>query len=68
MRDRTAFERLRDKKVIINRSVLNQADVREFAREAGVNIFFTIPAVNDREQNNYINDLLIKLGIVSGKK
>ena len=68
MRDRTAFERLKSKKVIINKSVLSQADVKEFAREAGVNIFFTIPAINDREESEYISDLLIKLGIVKGKK
>jgi hypothetical protein len=68
MRDRTAFERLKDKKVIINRSVLSPADVKEFAREAGVNIFFTIPAVNDREESQSISDLLVKLGMVKPKK
>jgi MinD superfamily P-loop ATPase len=68
MRDRKAFERLRDKKVIINRSVLSQADVREFAREAGINIFYMVPAINDREESQYINELLIKLGMVKGKK
>jgi hypothetical protein len=68
MRDRKVFERLRDKKVIINRSVLSQADVREFAREAGINIFYMVPAINDREESQYINELLIKLGMVKGKK
>ena len=68
MRDRTAFERLKSKKVIINKSVLSQADIKEFAREAGVSIFYSIPAVNDREDSEYINELLVKLGIVKGKK
>lgn len=68
MRDRKIFERIKDKKVIINRSVLNQADVREFAREAGINIFYTIPAVNDRENSQYINELLEKLGMVKAKR
>ncbi len=68
MRDRKVFERIRDKKVIINRSVLSQADVKEFAREAGINIFYTIPAVNDRENSQYINELLEKLGMVKSKR
>ena len=68
MRDRTAFERLKNKKVIINKSVLSPADVKEFAREAGVNIFYTMPTVNDREESDNISELLVKLGLVRGKK
>ena len=68
MRDKTAFDKIKDKKIVINRSVLNNADVKEFAREAGVNIFFTLPALNDREDSSYISDLLVKLGMVKGKK
>ena len=67
MRDRTAFERLKNKKVIINKSVLSPADVKEFAREAGVNIFYTLPTVNDREDSDYISELLGKLGMIAGK-
>ena len=67
MRDKHSFERIRDKKIVINRSVLNNADIKEFAREAGVNIFFTLPTLNDREDSNIIGDLLVKLGMVKGK-
>lgn len=67
MRDKNSFERIRDKKIVINRSVLNNADIKEFAREAGVNIFFTLPTLNDREDSNIIGDLLVKLGMVKGK-
>ena len=68
MRDKKAFERIKNKKIVINRSVLNNADLKEFAREAGVNIFFSLPAINDREDSEYISDLLVKLGMVSKKK
>jgi hypothetical protein len=68
MRDKGAFERIRDKKIVINQSVLSNADVKEFAREAGVNIFCTLPEINDREESAPVNELLIKLGMVKGKK
>jgi hypothetical protein len=68
MRDKQAFQRIRDKKIVINRSVLNSADVKEFAREAGVNIFFTLPTLNDREDSDVISELLVKLGMVKPKK
>ena len=68
MRDKAAFNKIKDKKIVINRSVLNNADLREFAREAGVNIFFSLPAINDREDSEYISDLLVKLGMVQKKK
>ena len=68
MRDKNAFERIKDRKIVINRSVLNDADIREFAREAGVNIFYSLPAINDREDSKYISDLLVKLGMVQKSK
>ncbi len=65
MRDRGAFAKLKDKKIIINRCVLNDADIREFAREAMINIFYTLPVLNDREMSNEIDNLLKKIGIIS---
>ena len=68
MRDKNAFNKIKDKKIVINRSVLSNADVKEVAREAGVNVFFTLPALNDREDASAISELLVKLGMVKGKK
>ena len=64
LRDRNIFSKLKDKKVIINRSVLNEADVNEFSKEAGINIFSTLPAINDRELSEDISQLLLKLGMI----
>ena len=64
MRDRTIFSKLRGKKVIINRSTLSEADIREFAMEAGVDIYYVIPPLNDRERSRIIADFLRNLGIV----
>lgn len=64
MKDRSIFSKLKGKKVIINRSTLNEADIREFASEAGIDIFYVIPPLNDRERSNIIADLLRQLGLV----
>lgn len=64
MRDRTIFSRLKGKKVIINRSTLSEADIKEFAMEAGIDIFYVIPPLNDRERSRIIADFLRHLGIV----
>ena len=64
MRDRGAFAKLKDKKIIINRCVLNDADIREFAREAMINVYLTLPVLNDREMSNEVDNLLKKLGII----
>lgn len=63
-RDKTIFSKLRNKKVIINRSVLSDADIKEFASEAGINIFYVLPPVNDREPSELISNLLAKLGMI----
>lgn len=65
-RDRTIFSKLRNKKVIINRAVLSEADIKEFASEAGIKIFYVMPSINDRESSVEITNLLIKLGMVKG--
>lgn len=64
LRDRTVFSRLKDKKVIINRSTLSEADIKEFSQEAGIKIFYVLPPINDRERSKEIRDLLIYLGMV----
>lgn len=64
MRDRNVFSRLKDKKVIINRCTLSENDVREFAREAGINIFYVLPPLNDRDRSEILANLLRTLGMV----
>ena len=64
LRDRSIFSRLKGQKVIINKSTLSQADVKEFAQEAGINIFYVLPPLNDRERSREINDFLVYMGLV----
>ena len=64
LRDRSIFTKLKGKKIIINKSTLSEADVHEFSTEAGVNLFYVLPSINDRERSREICDLLITLGMV----
>lgn len=64
LRDRNIFSKLKDKKVVMNRCVLGEADVKEFASEAGIKLFAVIPPLNDREPSKEVSSLLAKLGLI----
>lgn len=63
--DRDAFLKLKGKKVILVNSLLNDNDVNQFSKEAGISIYYNLPPLNDRIINHELDKLLIKLGIVS---
>ena len=65
LRDRNIFTKIRDKKVVINKSTLTDGDIKEFAKEAGISIFYALPPINDRERTREIDDFLIRLGMVN---
>ena len=62
--NRGAFVGLKGKKVIFVDSLLNDHDVEQFAREAGISVYYNLKPLNDRKNEEEINKLLIKLGIV----
>lgn len=66
-RDRTIFEKLKGKKIVLNKSLLNHSDIMDFEYEARAKVFYNIPPVNDRERNNIFHGLLTKMGIVQAK-
>ena len=57
------FEELKNKKVILNQSLLLNSDISDFEHEAGVSIFYNMPALDERKRNGNINDFLSKLGL-----
>lgn len=62
-KDRQAFEKLKGKKIILNRSVLNNTDVADFEYESRSKIYYNIPYLDDKLENNHVlNELLIKMG------
>lgn len=63
--NRNIFSTLTDKKVVLNKSLLDEKDIEDFEFESGVKIFSNIPPINDKkdtyqELDNFIN----KLGIM----
>lgn len=61
--NRKAFTNLKDKKVILNQSVLSSKDVLDFEYEAGVKIFFNMPPLDEREKSIHaLNTFLVRLG------
>lgn len=61
--DNRVFERLKGKKLVLNRSVLNTKDVEDFERESGSRVFFNMPNIDDKLDNvKAIKDFLLALG------
>lgn len=61
--DREAFEKLKDKKIVLNKSVLNNRDVSDFENEAKSHVFFNIPYLDDKKEHEQVlDDFLVALG------
>lgn len=63
--DRTGntLKSLKNKKVILNQSLLNSKDVLDFECEAGFKIFYNMPPLDEREKSIHVlNKLLLTLG------
>jgi len=61
--DRKIFDKLRNKKIVLNKSVLSNSDVKDFEYESGSKVFFNIPCLDEKLDNNKkINEFLIALG------
>ena len=63
MENRFIFRELFNKKIILNKSLLIPSDVNALSKEAGVDMFMNIPPVNDRMNNQIIEELIKKLGL-----
>ncbi len=61
--DRKIFDKLRNKKIVLNKSVLSNKDVKDFEYESGSKVFFNIECLDEKLDNNKrINEFLIALG------
>lgn len=55
--------KLKNKKVVLNQSLLSSNDVAEFEYESKMEVFFNLPPLDERENDlPALNDLLVKLG------
>lgn len=62
--NRLIFDRLKGKKIVLNKSLLSNKDVVEFEYEANTKIYYNLAPVNDREKNPLVNEFMYKLGLV----
>lgn len=61
--DNAIFEKLSDKKIVLNRSVLSEKDVMDFEKESGCKVFFNMPCLDDKlDDQKIINIFLTNLG------
>jgi len=59
----TALQGLKDKKIILNQSLLSPTDVANFEYEAKVKVFYNLIPLNERDKKlPELNKLLVKLG------
>lgn len=59
------FKEIKDKNVILNKSLLNENDVATFEVESDVKILYNLPPLNDKEDvNNILLPLLSKINYV----
>lgn len=65
-RDQRAFEKLKDKKVVLNKSMISNEEIGEFASEAGVSVFAAIRPFNDRSNQPVLTSFLNRIGIITG--
>ena len=59
----TALQGLKDKKIVLNQSLLNASDVANFEYEARVKVFYNLVPLNERDKKlPELNKMLVKLG------
>lgn len=63
-----AFKELKNKKIILNQSLLNAKDVLDFEYESGSKIYYNMPPLDEREKSIHaLNLLLVRLGFTRQK-
>ena len=67
-RDRAILSKIRGMKIILNMSLLDASDIRDFEGEAGCTVFHNIPPLDDKkERHRVLDELLNKLGFDKNK-
>ncbi len=62
-KDRSILDKIKNRVVVLNQSLLNQNDVKDFESEAGCIVFSNIPPLDDKkERHRSIDEFLNKLG------
>lgn len=67
-RDSSIFDKLKNKRIVLNRSLLTNKDVADFEYESNSKIFFNIPNLDDKkEYHKALEDFLIEMEFIRFK-
>jgi len=62
-RDRNILDKMKGMKIILNKSLLDASDIRDFEGEARCSVFHNIPPLDDKkDKHRVLDELLNKLG------
>lgn len=65
MVDRNALNNLKNKKIVLNQSLLSKKDVLDFEYESKNKVFYNMPPLDEREKDIFaLNAFLVRLGFV----
>lgn len=63
--DREIFNRLAGKRIVLNKSLLNEKDVEDFEYEANSKVFFNLPNLDDKKDKHHLlEDFASALGVI----
>lgn len=67
-KNRNVFDNLNGKKIILNKSLLDNKDVMDFEYESKSQIFYNIPPLDDKKEKHHaLDDMLSKMGFLRQK-
>ena len=67
-RNRSIFDSLKGKKIVLNKSLLDNKDVMDFEYESKSQIFYNIPPLDDKKERHHVlDDMLSHLGFLRQK-
>ena len=67
-KDRSILEKIRGMKIVLNMSLLDPNDIRDFESEAGCSVFHSVPPLDEKkDRHRSLDELLNKLGFDKNK-
>ena len=67
-KDKGIFSKLKGSKIVLNKSLLDKKDIKDFEYESRSEVFFNIPPLDDKVNSHKIlDDFMSKLGFIRGK-
>ena len=66
-KNRNIFNKLQDKTIVLNKSLLTNKDIGDFEYEARTRIFYNLPPLDERKRNPILDDFLARVGLLVKK-